>query len=555
MKKARSYANPQTSASAAQLLEQVRESLLKQGPEIKSVPFNERAAGEAASMKARKSGLYRSGSDYDSESDDGSDFESWDGANAPAVAEVTDGEYPGAYGVSYGPIDDWRGSVGPAVAAIGAAVGTPLQWFLKGPQQDLKAGIPLVVRPAVNHPRPQAENDGRDETDLNDELDWPSTDKSPSTPVLERVNKLIDLRRQADNIQSEQSRVLSDVYDDAINGNMARVGTKPEAAAFSEGFMEGAVEASKKSMEQQKEFAEMLKHQEEIVERLEEAVRSLEEHQRQENWAKTASQYPEEPAPAPVRAAAAPPAEVEAAPAPAPAPAPASPPPPKKKFVTGQPEQQSVPIFNIDFYMEAMCPGCMHFTTAVLAPVLSVFDEYVQLRAIPFGNAAIVNGTVFCQHGADECTGNKIELCMMKQYPDWRTWFPPFKCIESSTEPPLVSARTCLKDHGMDAERLIACATSPDADVMQLQAGNETVTLDPPHQFTPWVVVNGEPVGDKVMDLQTWLCNKLPEDHKAAIAACAPSKFKDVSHAQTLHGTKKATKGFCYPSLKWDGTK
>ena len=90
---------------------------------------------------------------------------------------------------------------------------------------------------------------------------------------------------------------------------------------------------------------------------------------------------------------------------------------------------------------------------------------------------------------------------------------------------------------------------------MQLKAGNETVTLDPPHQFTPWVVVNGEAVGDQVMDLQNWLCNKMPAERKAEIAACAPSKFKDVSHAQTLHGTKKAGKGFCYPTLKWDGAK
>ena len=84
-----------------------------------------------------------------------------------------------------------------------------------------------------------------------------------------------------------------------------------------------------------------------------------------------------------------------------------------------------------------------------------------------------------------------------------RTWFPSFKCIEESDDVPLVAARICLADHGMDAERLIACALSKEADTMHLEAGNETINLDPPHEFTLWVVVNGEAVGDKVMDLQS----------------------------------------------------
>eukprot|EP00291_Cryptomonas_curvata_P002731 CAMPEP_0172188312 /NCGR_PEP_ID=MMETSP1050-20130122/21845_1 /TAXON_ID=233186 /ORGANISM="Cryptomonas curvata, Strain CCAP979/52" /LENGTH=517 /DNA_ID=CAMNT_0012862775 /DNA_START=85 /DNA_END=1639 /DNA_ORIENTATION=- len=342
--KARRSADAAQRPSAAQLLEEARASLAKRGPSIQALissakrldsslanraPTLHRAHDQAVQRSAgsrggRTSGLYYTSGGYgpypdddDSSSSSSGFSDNWDDEEGPAVAEVTDGDgdYPEPYGASYGPVDDWRGSVVPAVAAIGAAVkSVPLQWFISGQPAAAVKMAPLVVQPAVNHPRPLAADDGRADEDEEDDaqLDWPASEEEegeqpqqpPSTPVLDRVQRLIDLKHQADGIQSQQAQVLDDVYADAQNGNMAAVGGPPEAAAFSQGFLEGAVEASKRSMAQQAEFADMLQRQEEIVQRLEGAVRELEEHQRQENWAKTASQYPEE-APLPPAAPAA----------------------------------------------------------------------------------------------------------------------------------------------------------------------------------------------------------------------------------------------------------
>ena len=56
---------------------------------------------------------------------------------------------------------------------------------------------------------------------------------------------------------------------------------------------------------------------------------------------------------------------------------------------------------QIDFYMESMCPGCRYFGTGDLVNLLNGLTDYVNLRAIPYGNAGVnkTTGELACQHG------------------------------------------------------------------------------------------------------------------------------------------------------------
>jgi len=195
--------------------------------------------------------------------------------------------------------------------------------------------------------------------------------------------------------------------------------------------------------------------------------------------------------------------------------------------------------------MESECPGCKQFTKTVLTDALNAVGDYVTLRAIPYGNAQMNHSKITCQHGHDECLGNKIMLCMMKQYPDWRTWFPPFKCMEESGKPPLNVTHKCLSAAGMNVEEVLSCARSEEGELLHLKAGKETTTLDPPHQFTPWVLIDGKPVGEKVMSLVSELCKKLPADLSSSIQACHP-EFKEPSPSQLSSHHPQ----WCYPSLQ-----
>ena len=39
--------------------------------------------------------------------------------------------------------------------------------------------------------------------------------------------------------------------------------------------------------------------------------------------------------------------------------------------------------------MEAECPGCKAFTTGMLTDTLNAVGDWVELRAIPYGNAQV----------------------------------------------------------------------------------------------------------------------------------------------------------------------
>jgi interferon gamma-inducible protein 30 len=43
-------------------------------------------------------------------------------------------------------------------------------------------------------------------------------------------------------------------------------------------------------------------------------------------------------------------------------------------------------------------------------------------------------------------------------------------------------------------------------DTLQRLAKERTASLQPPHQYVPWVVVNGIPLGDDYENVQTYIC-------------------------------------------------
>ncbi len=49
---------------------------------------------------------------------------------------------------------------------------------------------------------------------------------------------------------------------------------------------------------------------------------------------------------------------------------------------------------------------------------------------------------------------------------------------------------------------------------LQEDAAKETASLNPPHQFVPWVVVQGVPLGDTFEQLKTYVCVSLKADNR-----------------------------------------
>jgi len=159
-----------------------------------------------------------------------------------------------------------------------------------------------------------------------------------------------------------------------------------------------------------------------------------------------------------------------------------------------------------------------------LQNALTTIGEIIDFQSFPYGNAAEkqnADGTwaYTCQHGVNECIGNMYEACAMGQcngtgnctpvLSPWWVWWPFFYCMENSQSAGVeATASTCAKNNGLDWNTISACAGSNPA-VGTPTNGNplmhwfavQTNNLQPPHQWTPWVVVNGAPLSSAQIDL------------------------------------------------------
>jgi interferon gamma-inducible protein 30 len=88
---------------------------------------------------------------------------------------------------------------------------------------------------------------------------------------------------------------------------------------------------------------------------------------------------------------------------------------------------------KVYFYMESLCPFCGIFATGTLKNMMNEIGEIVELSMIPSGNMRPdAEGTLQCQHGPEECAGNRVEACAMHLHPDQDVWFPFVLCFEEN---------------------------------------------------------------------------------------------------------------------------
>lgn len=123
----------------------------------------------------------------------------------------------------------------------------------------------------------------------------------------------------------------------------------------------------------------------------------------------------------------------------------------------------------------------------------------------PYGNARGVPPNMQCQHGADECTANTYEACVIGLYPDTKDWWPYVHCLESSEGPQKErNNHRCIKKAGLDTGKVLACqSNSTMSNAFVNAVAKQTNSLQPAHQFTPWVTLfntetrtNTAPVND-----------------------------------------------------------
>jgi len=180
---------------------------------------------------------------------------------------------------------------------------------------------------------------------------------------------------------------------------------------------------------------------------------------------------------------------------------------------------------SIDLYYESLCPFCRQLFTKGLKPLLEDKDlsQQIDLHLYPFGNAQLMpteqvsDGWKFwhpddmgqgyeyvvkCQHGADECFGNKIQACALKL--NTRETANAFiTCMESSNFGLELASHSCAQNLTVDLDPIRKCVQGKDGNAALTEMGIYTQNLSEPagpHKYVPWVVIDGKHDDDAELD-------------------------------------------------------
>lgn len=174
---------------------------------------------------------------------------------------------------------------------------------------------------------------------------------------------------------------------------------------------------------------------------------------------------------------------------------------------------------TINIYYETKCPFSKGFINDEVKPALSdptcVF-QHVHINWEPYGNVQDAGGALMCQHGDDECFGNKLHLCA-KQQLDEEACNHFVTChIEWLTQTNgEASDRAGYQGCGGNTEALTQCANDPSIFEAFRQVGAETAAAQTQHM--PWAIMgNGQP------NLQGMLVQGLCQQYGTGALAAYP---------------------------------
>ncbi|KAG8454819.1 hypothetical protein GDO86_001151 [Hymenochirus boettgeri] len=162
-------------------------------------------------------------------------------------------------------------------------------------------------------------------------------------------------------------------------------------------------------------------------------------------------------------------------------------------------KKASEPAVQIELYYESLCGGCRGFLSSQLFPTWLMLNDIMNVTLVPYGNAQEKNisgkWSFECQHGQEECLGNMMEACLIHLLGDVYKYFPIIFCMEFSSNV-TKSLEMCVGLHAPEIEdkTIWDCVNGDLGNKLMHENAQRTDGLNPPHQFVPWIVVNGKPL-------------------------------------------------------------
>jgi interferon gamma-inducible protein 30 len=85
-----------------------------------------------------------------------------------------------------------------------------------------------------------------------------------------------------------------------------------------------------------------------------------------------------------------------------------------------------------------------------------------------------------------------IMACTQMLYPKQSDWWNMIACMEAGDA--VAVAPSCASKFGLNYASINACTSSQEGAAFMTKIGQVTNALQPPHQWTPWVVINDKPL-------------------------------------------------------------
>ncbi|KAL9241229.1 hypothetical protein vseg_015361 [Gypsophila vaccaria] len=164
---------------------------------------------------------------------------------------------------------------------------------------------------------------------------------------------------------------------------------------------------------------------------------------------------------------------------------------------------------SLELYYETLCPYSADFIIQGLGPIFeNGLIDIVDLRLYPWGNAKIRPDSSFsCQHGPSECFLNTVQACVIDAQPTLTDHFPFIECVERLVhDRKYTQWETCFSVSNLDVQSVKECTFGPHGKELDLKYAAATDALKPPHEYVPWVVVDGEPLYEDFENFTSYVC-------------------------------------------------
>ena len=159
--------------------------------------------------------------------------------------------------------------------------------------------------------------------------------------------------------------------------------------------------------------------------------------------------------------------------------------------VSAAPADEPAPL-AIGVYYEALCGDSRNFVVDQLNTTYSRVPEIVAPTFVPWGKASVdADGTITCQHGEDECWGNRLLGCVAKAVGSEAARVSVISCLMDKQHSLHTDGAACVAAAGLSWQEQTDCAASQQSYDAALQFGELTDALEPAVTFVPTITLDG----------------------------------------------------------------